>query len=548
MSSTKPKNISGSTRHSVLLIPQGQTFSLRMKFTVEFYELKRKTDTKEANNFIEAVNHILEYWDSVTPVGIIETRVSAWLNEYLSELNITYSYQEILVLVKGLVGKTIDPKTGTLVDIEALVEEVKIIPSARFMALVNPPKDVKIKVKHVKLTKLPEFEDDKAQIFNKLLDEHQVLPEKTAKSKITATGPDGKPIELTKENAIAPSLNPSIPEMTSSITNTYGGTITDLEIVDIIPYSYEVDLFDTGSFDLKPAFNPGDDGLEVKWSVDQLESGSTFEVTYKFQRRINRTILIHQESTSINIINAYETITKETDVEYTSTGKFVNDNPATLSELLIKDHIPKEFIIQNTMPILDQSKEKVETEEGTTVLWEFKNVLPNQTLQESYWLEPYPYIIRAKREYTIEGLDKGYTILKIIKPVYEMNGYDILLYVKGNRSKEIVIYDEIPLEFEVVEVVEFSPQPVEEKTADRKRLKFIIPEMEKDLIFDPYFLIETAVAGYRVKAPSSIDYHPHLPELHLEGYLLKETQEQPDKTTFKQKMVFPREFKIFKEN
>ncbi|MCG3217839.1 MAG: hypothetical protein KAR35_02475 [Candidatus Heimdallarchaeota archaeon] len=548
MSSTKPKNISGSTRHSVLLIPQGDSFSLKMKFIVEFYELKRKTDSKEANNFIEAVNHVLEYWDSVTPVGIMDTRFSVWLSDYLSDLKINYPYQEVLALVRGLIGKTIDPSTGTLVDVKALVEEVKVVPSARFLSQVSPPKNVKIKVKHVKLTKLPEFEDDKFQIFTSLLDEHQVLPEKTAKSKIKATGPDGKPIEITKENIIAPSLDPSVPEMTSTITNTYGGPITDLEVVDVIPYSYGVDLFDIGSFDLEPTFNPGDDGLEVKWSIDQLENGSTFEVTYKFQRRINRTILIHQDVHSINIINAYEPITKETDTEFTSTGKYVNDNPSTLSELLIKDHIPKEFIIQNTMPLLEQSKEKIEGEEGTTVLWEFKNVLPNQTLQESYWLEPYPYIIRAKREYTIEGEEKGYTVVKIIKPVYEMNGYDILIYVKGDRNKELVIYDEIPIEFDVVEVTDFSPQPVEEKTADRKKLKFNIPEIEKDLIFDPYYLIESAVAGYRVKAPANIDFYPHQPELQLEGFTLKETQEELEKITIKQKMVFPREFKQFKEN
>ena len=123
-----------------------------------------------------------------------------------------------------------------------------------------------------------------------------------------------------------------------------------------------------------------------------------------------------------------------------------------------------------------------------------------------------------------------------------------MLYVKGDRSKEIVIFDEIPSDFDVVEVTAFSPQPVEEKTANKKRLKFSIPEVEENLIYDPYYLIESAVAGYRVKASADIDFYPHLPELQLEGFTLKEKQDQPERTTIKQEMVFPREFKEFKEN
>jgi len=248
----------------------------------------------------------------------------------------------------------------------------------------------------------------------------------------------------------------------TEIVNEYEEDLVDVEIIDTIPYQWQV-------VDIQTEFDLGEKkrtsgGMMFTWKAEKLVPGKKASVEYILRKRVERSIIIRKEN-RVTLLNLYHSVHKDLNAHL----DFVNTSGQIFQEVLIEDVIPPELIVievkspQKIRPVI------IPTHNSTLFRWIFSNLSPGDNFTVDFGFKEKP----LTRTYHNEiKTDKGIIILeKTSQPIIDSLQYEyIWMYTVDNPTPhEITITDCIPLDFEILltEPMHISPNTNKEKTLKR---------------------------------------------------------------------------------
>ncbi|MBY8999789.1 MAG: hypothetical protein KGD64_02645 [Candidatus Heimdallarchaeota archaeon] len=438
------KAIWGSARYFIKIDPFTNVFSTSMSGVVSFFDTHGLINEKECNNLQELVRTVLDFWSTI--LAPHETRVARWIEEYLSEINIVGNYNLLLRLLRA--------DEALAEDLDDLIKDTKSVATEVFETAFEIPEDTKIIGHEITISRLPEDEYLRNELVKKLLEDNKYQVPSTVESRYQFKLANGDVISTKKENTLGIGETQRDVTLLSGIENEYDEPITEVEIVDEIPYYYEIENMGIENLEIGPSKEKKEKVLKVIWKIPEIQPKEKVEINYKLAKRISRTILEIIQNEVIAVLNTFEKISVK-GLEFLSQSKYINIHNRPLHELHIIDEIPPEFNIIRTNPealpptgIIEKAKLK-----NINIQWKQKNVSANQTLEKIYTLDYFPYLFRGKK---IIQNDEGKTIFKIAKfimPSEREIGYKILFIIKNIKSEAtdiISIMDRLPADHAIV--------------------------------------------------------------------------------------------------
>ena len=518
------KAIWGSTRYFIEIEPNTNLFNTAMSGMVSFYDTRDIINEKDCENLRELVRAVFDFWSTILPPH--ETRVARWIEEYFEKMGIISDYTLILRLIRAeemveqqledIIVETVKSSTVHLENLFQLEEEVGIIG------------------KVVKLKQLPEDEFVMNELIQSLIERNQIDVPTTIQSVHQYIKQDGEKqsVEMTKNINIGESIgNYSI---VFTLVNRHNAPITNIEIFDQIPYSFNILMTETNLDSIEKEQIKGEGALHMRWKVSELAPKERVEIKYYLKRRINR-MTLEVEEREITVLNSFESITPS-DLEYRASTRYVNSRKTPLKAVYIADTIPPEFNILKTTPeatapqgVIERAKMK-----GIIARWKHTDIKPEETLDKTYTLDFFRYMFRGKK---LIRDDKGMDImkcLKILQPTTRESGYKILYVIKAlSETEEVVSFtDKIPASHVIAGLNPPEAQILEETTnGDFKTITWVTnpPERNNDISVllqisgdtQPIFELFEVIIGDRKEAEVLER------ETHIERELLAFSFDQP---------------------
>ncbi|MFX0015771.1 MAG: hypothetical protein ACFFB2_01150 [Promethearchaeota archaeon] len=246
----------------------------------------------------------------------------------------------------------------------------------------------------------------------------------------------------------------------SEITNEFEDEILDIEVVNTIPFNFQViDVKSNLELDERKRTN---NGLVFTWRKDRIEPGEKISVEYILRKRVERSIIMRKEKNKVSIVNVYHSVQQDLHTNL----EFVNTSGNVFHEILVEDVIPPELIVTKTTTNKKIKPVTIPTHDSTLYRWIFSTLSPGDNFSVFYDFREKP----LTRHYIDEiDCDKGMVkIEKISQPVVDSNQCEYLwyYYLENPISKDFTIIDRIPSDFNVVLVdpPHLNPSIKNEKT------------------------------------------------------------------------------------
>ncbi|MHA1464079.1 MAG: hypothetical protein ACTSVO_14970 [Candidatus Heimdallarchaeaceae archaeon] len=434
----------GSARYFIKIDPYTNVFSTSMSALVSFFDIHGLINEKECRNLQEIARTVYEFWSTI--LAPHETRVARWIEEYLSEINIVGNYNLLLRLLRS--------DEDIAGDLDDLIKDTKSVATEDFEEAFEIPEDTKIIGHEITITRLPEDEYLRNELLQKLIEDNKYQIPITVKSRSQFKLPNGEIATTEKENTLGIGETQRDVTLFSGLENEYDELITEVEIVDEIPYYFEVEEMGIDSLEIDPTKEKKEKVLEIIWEIPEIQPKEKVEISYKLAKRINRTILEIVQNEVIAVLNVFENITAK-GLEFLSHTKYINIHNRPLHELYIVDEIPPEFNTIRTNPealpptgIIEKAKLK-----GISIQWKQKNVGTNQTLEKIYTLDYFPYLFRGKKIILNEEGRTIFKVAKFIMPSEREMGYTVLYIIKNVKSETtdlISLMDKLPVNHTIV--------------------------------------------------------------------------------------------------
>jgi len=453
---TEQKSIWGSTRYFIKIEPYTNVFGTSMSGMVSFYDTHGLINESECKNLQEIIRTVNDFWSTI--LAPHETRVARWMEEYLNEAGITADYNLLLRLLRS--------EEMLAEDLEDLIASRKEVETEAFEEAFETDEYNKILGNEITVKRLPEDEYLRKELLQKLIDEHRYVVPKKVKSRSQFKLASGETKTTEKENKLG--FGDTLKDVTlnSGLKNEYGETITDVEIVDELPYCFEIENISVQDLELDPKKEKKDKVLEIIWEVPEIQPDEEVAISYQLSKRINRTILEIMENEVIAVLNTFENISLS-GLEFLSRLKYLNIHNRQLEELHIIDDIPPEFMIIKTKPealpptgVIEKVKLK-----GINVRWTQKNIRVGQTVDKEYVLDYFPYLFRGKKIVQDKEGRTLFKLAKFIKSSEKEIGYSIMYVVKnirGDTSEFISLADKIPGDHTIVQRTPETAQILEQ--------------------------------------------------------------------------------------
>ena len=438
------KSIWGSTRYFIKIDPFTNVFGTSMSGIVSFYDTHGLINEKECRNLLEIVITVNEFWSTI--LAPHETRVARWIEEYLSETGILGDYNLLLRLLRS------DELFSE--DLEALITETKEVSTENFEKAFDTVEDSKIIGHEITIKKLPEDDYFRDELLQKLIEDNKYQIPNTIKSRIQYKLASGEIETTEKENSLGAGETLKNVTLISSLINKHKETITEIKIIDEIPYCFAIDNMEIANLESEPSKEKEEKVLEITWEIPEIQQDQEVEIKYKLSKRINRTILEIIQNEVIAVLNSFEDISLS-GLEFSSSIKYLNIHNRQLQELHIIDEIPPEFDVLKTNPealppnaVIEKVKLK-----GTIVRWKHKNVPADHSLDKSYKLDYFPFLFRGKKLIQDKEGKTIFKIAKFIKSSERDIGYSVnytIKNIKGDVDEIISLADKFPVSHAVV--------------------------------------------------------------------------------------------------
>jgi hypothetical protein len=269
-----------------------------------------------------------------------------------------------------------------------------------------------------------------------------------------------KDLELTSEEKlkVRDSVESDYSAMTE-ITNEYEEELVNIEVVDTIPYKWQV-------VDIQTDFNldkekKTDEGIVFSWKAEKLNPGEKATVEYVLRKRIERSIILRKQN-RVSVLNSYHSLHQNLEANL----NFINTSGESLEEVLIEDVIPPELIVnsvdspQNIRPL------SIPTHDSTLYRWIFSHLPPGDNFTVDYTFKEKPLTRHYRNIISVDN--KDIIIEKISQPIIDSLKYEYLwIYAIDNPSDQnVTLIDRIPSDFEIsiVSPLHYQPSMAREKT------------------------------------------------------------------------------------
>ncbi|MHA2290314.1 MAG: hypothetical protein ACXABG_16125 [Promethearchaeota archaeon] len=244
----------------------------------------------------------------------------------------------------------------------------------------------------------------------------------------------------------------------TEIKNEYEEDLLDIEIVDQIPFRWEVVDFQT-DFALNDRKRTKD-GTIFTWKAEKLVSGTKGTIEYVLRKRVERSIILRKER-QVVVLNLYHSLHQNLEAQL----NFVNTTGEQVQEILIEDVIPPELVVNQAISPQEIRAVRIPTHDSTLFRWIFSNLPPGDTFSVNYVFKEKP----LTRQYITEvETESGKLICtKISQPLIDSFDCEyIWMYTIENMSaNEITLNDRIPLDFNIslVDPIHLQPTVLREK-------------------------------------------------------------------------------------
>ncbi|MFX0123618.1 MAG: hypothetical protein ACFFAE_08240 [Candidatus Hodarchaeota archaeon] len=245
----------------------------------------------------------------------------------------------------------------------------------------------------------------------------------------------------------------------TEITNEFEDDLIDIEIVNTIPFSFEVVNIKT-DFKLDEK-KPTTEGLVFTWKKDKIEPGEKISVEYILRKRVERSIILRKEN-KVSVVNLYHSVQQQMQANL----DFVNTSGKVFHEILVEDVIPPELIVNQTKTNKKIKPMTIPTHDSTLYRWIFSSLPPGDNFSVYYEFREKPLTRHYKDE--IECADGLVRIEKISEPVIDSTQYEYLwlFSVEKPIPDNITLIDRIPSDYNLllVDPPHLNPSIKKEKT------------------------------------------------------------------------------------
>jgi len=263
-----------------------------------------------------------------------------------------------------------------------------------------------------------------------LLDANRVTVKKEVANKSVLKTASGEVIESEKDLTIQ-KLGEEDKEsifynVQSTVINTYGDTIEEALLTDLIPYSFEITNVEINGKPVKelPGTTLTEDGLEVRWELENIPPKEKLEIKYDLRRRISRTIVFVLEE-ELKIIKTHSSLNKlQMEGFYDADIPFKNSYGKVLKGLIIEDIIPLYYLHIIKEPTNLLPTEVSESKHGELIKWELGDFKPQSInyqyrLLELYRFEEIKVKVNAMNNAFMDLLEKN-ELAKAVEKYHEI--------------------------------------------------------------------------------------------------------------------------------
>jgi hypothetical protein len=245
----------------------------------------------------------------------------------------------------------------------------------------------------------------------------------------------------------------------AEITNEFEDDLIDIEIVNTIPFSFEVVNIKT-DFELDEK-KPTSEGLVFTWKKDRIEPGEKISVEYILRKRIERSIIL-RKANKVSVVNLYHSVQQQMQANL----DFVNTSGQVFHEILVEDVIPPELIVNQSKTNKKIKPVTIPTHDSTLYRWLFSSLNPGDNFSVDYEFREKPLTRHYKDEIDLE--DGLVRIEKISQPIVDSTQYEYMwmLHIEKPIPNDITLIDRIPSDYRLllVEPPHLNPSIKKEKT------------------------------------------------------------------------------------
>ena len=245
----------------------------------------------------------------------------------------------------------------------------------------------------------------------------------------------------------------------AEITNEFEDELIDIEIVNTIPFSFEVVNIKT-DFELDEK-KPTSEGLVFSWKKDRIEPGEKISIEYILRKRIERSIIL-RKANKVSVVNLYHSVQQKMQANL----DFVNTSGQVFHEILVEDVIPPELIVNQSKTNKKIKPVTIPTHDSTLYRWLFSSLTPGDNFSVDYEFREKPLTRHYKDEIDLE--DGLVRIEKISQPIIDSTQceYMWILYVEKPIPDDITVIDRIPSDYQLllIDPPHLNPSISKEKT------------------------------------------------------------------------------------
>ena len=245
----------------------------------------------------------------------------------------------------------------------------------------------------------------------------------------------------------------------TEITNEYEEDLIDIEIVDRIPYRWEIIDYQT-DFELDDRKRTKE-GTVFTWKADRIVSGKKGVIEYILRKRVERSIILRKER-QVVVLNLYHSLHQNLEANM----NFVNTTGENIQEVLIEDVIPPELVVNQAESPQKIRSVRIPTHDSTLFRWIFSNLPPGDSFSVNYVFKEKPLTRQYITE--VETESGKLTCNKISQPLIDSFEFEyIWMYKIENYSKnKITLIDRIPLDYTIslVDPIHLRPTVLQEKS------------------------------------------------------------------------------------
>ncbi|MFW9855611.1 MAG: hypothetical protein ACFFFG_11150 [Candidatus Thorarchaeota archaeon] len=281
----------------------------------------------------------------------------------------------------------------------------------------------------------------------------------------------------------------------TEIVNEYAEEIHNIEVVDTIPFQWQV-IDVKSDFDLEKKHRTSE-GLIYTWKKDRILPGRKMGVEYTLRKRVERSIVLRKEN-QVSVLNLYHSVQKDLKAQM----EFVNTTGNYFEEILIEDVIPPELVVVQATSAQDIKPIALPTNDSTLYRWIFSRLPPGETFSVTYLFREKPitrwYIQEIESE---KGIVK---VEKISQPFVDSrrSEYIWMYRITNPILDELHIDDRIPGDYEIALVEPPHLRPSLTMNGTHKVLSWKLPQ-------------ESTNEVVLIRISGSESFTPLAPEIHF---------------------------------